>query len=77
MFKIELKIGAVMEEQLFNEIVSKDLQRFNDLVRKGWFGTSDFKDAALTLSNSLAMYHQEVSNEVCKEREYLQKRKLA
>lgn len=66
-----------MEEQLFNEIVSKDLQRFNDLVRKGWFGTSDFKDAALTLSNSLAMYHQEVSNEVCKEREYLQKRKLA
>ena len=66
-----------MEEQLFNEIVLKDLQQCNDLVRKGWFGTSDFNEAALTLSNSLAMYHQEVTNEVCKEREYLQKKKLA
>ena len=66
-----------MNEQLFKEIVLKDLQRVNEHVRKGWFDTSDFNEAALTLSNSLAMYHQEVSNEVCKEREYLQKRKLA
>ena len=66
-----------MNEQLFKEIVLKDLQKVNELVRKGWFDTSDFNEAALTLSNSLAMYHQEVTNENCKEREYLQKRKLA
>lgn len=66
-----------MEEQLFNEIVLKDLQKLNELIRKGWFDTSDFNEAALNLSNSLAMYHQEVSHEVCKKRECLQKRKLA
>ena len=45
-------------EQLFNQIVAKDLQRVNELVNKGWYGTTDFNEAVLTLSNSLAMYHQ-------------------
>lgn len=67
-----------MKEQIFNEIVKKDLDKFNKLVQKGYFNTSDFAESALTLSNSLAMYHQEVNDyENRKEGEYLQKTKLA
>ena len=66
-----------MNEHLFNQIALKDLQRLNSLVLKGWYETSDFNEAVLSLCNSLSAYHQEASNEVCKEGEYLQKRKLA
>lgn len=51
-------------EETFNLMVAKDLQRMNELVRKGWYETSDFNEAVLSLSNSLAMYHQEVTNEI-------------
>ena len=66
-----------MREKLFKQMVSEDLGKLNELVLKGYYNTSDFEDAVLTLSNSLAMYHQEISNEVCKKGEYLQTRKLA
>ena len=48
-------------EKIFNEIVMSDLQKLNELVQKGWFETTDFNEAAINLSNSLAAYHQEVS----------------
>lgn len=66
-----------MREKLFKQMVSEDLGKLNELVLKGYYDTSDFEDAVLALSNSLAMYHQEVNNEVCKKGEYLQTRKLA
>ena len=31
-------------EQLFNQIVAKDLQKMNELVQKGWYGTTDFNE---------------------------------
>ena len=66
-------------EHLFNQMVSKDLQKMNELVRKGWYETSDFSEAVLNLSNSLAMYHQAQGekNENCKKGECLQKGELA
>jgi hypothetical protein len=66
-----------MNEKLFNEIAMKDLQKLNALVSKGYFETSDFNEAALSLCNSLSAYHQEVSNDNREKREYLQERKLA
>ena len=66
-----------MEEELFNQMVSKDLKKVNELVLKGHYDTSDFERAALTLSNSLSMYCQEINNEVRKKRKCLQKSKLA
>ena len=66
-----------MREQLFNKMVLNDLKKLNELVLKGYYDTSDFEEASITLSNSLAMFHQEIKNEVCKKGEYLQTRKLA
>lgn len=66
-------------EKLFNEMVSKDLEKLNELVRKGWYETTDFNDAVLNLSNSLAMYHQAQgeNNESYSRGEYLSEDKLA
>ena len=50
-------------EKLFNEMVLSDLHKMNELVQKGWFGTTDFNEAVLNLSNSLSAYHQEVNCE--------------
>lgn len=66
-----------MNEKLFNEIAMKDLQKLNSLVSKGYFETTDFNEAVLSLSNSLQAYHQEVNSENCERGEYLQERKLA
>ena len=66
-----------MRELLFNQIALNDLKKVNELVLKGYYETSDYEEAVLALSNSLAMYHQEVSNENCKKGEYLQTSKLA
>lgn len=65
-----------MSEKLFNEIVSKDLQKLNELVRKGWYGTTDFDEAANCLKHALSVYLEE-EDENCKKGEYLQERKLA
>lgn len=65
-----------MSEKLFNEIVSKDLQNLNDMVRKGWYGTTDFDEAANNLKHALSVYLEE-KDENCKKGEYLQERKLA
>lgn len=59
-------------EQLFNEMVRKDLARLNKLVADKNFDTTDFNEAVLTLSNSLAMYHQEVTFESCTKGERIQ-----
>lgn len=64
-------------EQLFNEMVLKDLDKVNELVRKGWYGTTDFNEAVLNLSNSLAVYHQEVMNEDYTKGERISEIKLA
>lgn len=64
-------------EQLFNEIVLKDLDKVNELIRKGWYGTTDFNEAVLNLSNSLAVYHQEVTNEDYTKGERISEVKLA
>lgn len=66
-----------MREELFNQMVLKDLKKLNELVLKEYYDTSDFEEASLALSNSLAMYCQEVNNEVCKKGECLQTKKLA
>ena len=50
-------------EKLFNKMVLSDLHKMNELVQKGWFGTTDFNEAVLNLSNSLSAYHQEVNRE--------------
>ena len=66
-------------EKIFNEIVMSDLQKMNELVQKGWFETTDFNEAAINLSNSLAAYHQEVSScenykkEVCADKSMMAK----
>ena len=65
-----------MSEILFNQIVKSDLQRFNEMVQKGWFGTTDFDEAANNLMHGLSVYLEE-RNENCKEGEYLQKSQLA
>lgn len=65
-----------MSEKLFNEIVSKDLQTLNDMVGKGWYGTTDFDEAVNNLKHALSVYLEE-EDENCKEGEYLQERKLA
>ena len=64
-------------EQLFNEIVLKDLNKMNELVRKGWYGTTDFNEAVLNLSNSLAVFHQEATNEDYTKGERISEVKLA
>lgn len=65
-----------MSEKLFNEIVSKDLQTLNDMVSKGWYGTTDFDEAVNNLKHALCVYLEE-KDESCKKGEYLQERKLA
>ena len=65
-----------MSENLFNEIVSKDLQKLNELVSKGWYGTTNFDEAANELRHSLSVYLEE-ENENCKKGEHLQEKKLA
>ena len=65
-----------MSEKLFNEIVSKDLQNFNELVRKGWYGTTDFDEAANCLKHALSVYLEE-RDESCKKGEYLQESRMA
>ncbi len=63
-------------EQLFKSLAEKDLNKLNKLVTDGWYETSDFEEAVLSLSNSLAMLHQEIYEDR-KEGEHLQKTKLA
>lgn len=65
-----------MSELLFNEIVMSDLQKMNTLVQKGWFGTTDFDEAANCLKHALSVYLEE-RDENCKKGEYLQKDVLA
>ena len=64
-------------EKLFKQMVLSDLHKINELVQKGWFGTTDFNEAVLNLSNSLAAYHQEVTCEGNTEGECIPKGKLA
>lgn len=64
-------------EKLFKQMVLSDLHKMNELVRKGWFGTTDFNEAVLNLSNSLSAYHQEVTNEGNTEGECLPQSQLA
>ena len=66
-----------MKEKLFKEIALKDLQKLNDLVLKHQYNSSSFDEAVLNLSNTLAFYHQEVTNANCKEGEYLQESGMA
>ena len=65
-----------MNEKLFNELVSKDLQKLNELVAKGWYETTDFNEAVNNLEHALSVYLEE-KDENCKKGEYLQERKLA
>lgn len=65
-----------MREKLFNEIVLKDLQKLNELVLKGWHGTTDFDEAVSKLQFSLGIYLEE-KDESRKEGEYLQESRLA
>lgn len=65
-----------MSEKLFNEIVSKDLQTLNDMVSKGWYGTTDFDEAVNNLKHALSVYLEE-RDENSKKGEYLQKSILA
>ena len=64
-------------EQLFKDMVLKDLDKMNELVRKGWYGTTDFNEAVLNLSNSLAVFHQEATNEDYTKGERISEIKLA
>ena len=64
-------------ESIFNQMVLSDLRKMNELVRKGWFGTTDFNNAVINLSNSLAAYHQEVTCEGNQRGECLPKSELA
>ena len=65
-----------MSEKLFNEIVSKDLHKLNELVSKGWYETTDFDEAVSNLKFSLGIYLEE-KDENCKKGEYLQESILA
>jgi len=64
-------------EQMFNEIVLNDLNKMNEMVRKGWYGTTDFNEAVLNLSNSLAVFHQEATNEDYTKGERISESRLA
>lgn len=66
-----------MNEHLFNQIALKDLQRLNSLIIKGWYETSDFNEAVLSLCNSLSAYHQEATYESRTQGERLPEAKLA
>lgn len=65
-----------MSELLFNELVMSDLQKMNQMVQKGWFGTTDFDEAVNKLKNALSVYLEE-RDENCEKGEYLQKNVLA
>lgn len=64
-------------EELFNLMVRRDLNRLNDMVEKGWYGTTDFNEAVMSLSDSLSAFSMEVGNENCEKGECLQKTELA
>lgn len=64
-------------EELFNLMVRNDLNKLNDMVNKGWYGTTDFNEAVDSLSNSLAAFSMEVGNASRTQGERLQETKLA
>lgn len=47
-----------MNEKDFRTIVQGDLEKLNSLISKGYFDTSDFKEAVLNASNSLSILYQ-------------------
>ena len=66
-----------MNEKLYTEIVQKDLEHFIALVNNRYFETSDFTEVALSLSNSLSVFCQEVDYESSTQGERLQKSNMA
>lgn len=66
-----------MNEKLYIEMVQKDLEHFITLVNNRYFETSDFTEAALSLSNSLSIFCQEVDYESSTQGERLQKSNMA
>ena len=63
-------------EELFNQTVVKDLDNLNELVRKGWYGTTDFDEAVSKLQFALGVYLEE-RNEGNQRGECLPKSQLA
>lgn len=53
-----------MNEQAFKTIASDDFYKFSELVKKGYFETSDFSEEVLKLANTLLMLHQEITQSV-------------
>lgn len=53
-----------MNEQAFYNIASEDFYNFSELVKKGFFETSDFIDEVLNLANTLLALHQELTQTI-------------
>lgn len=51
-----------MNESLFNRIAKEDLDNFNSLINKGYFDTSTFEEAIISLSNSLDILYKEITS---------------